>query len=95
MRRILLALLLVSACAVPQAEDYMLGPDSQPQDGVPKGTVTKFTLAPGKDYPGTPHNCAVYVPAQYDPGKPTPFMIFLDGSRRSATACACRWSWIT
>ena len=81
MRRILLALLLVSACAVPQAEDYMLGPDSQPQDGVPKGTVTKFTLAPGKDYPGTPHNCAVYVPAQYDPGKPTPFMIFLDGSQ--------------
>ena len=43
-----------------------LGPDSQPQDGAPKGTVTKFTLAPGKDYPGTPHNCAVYVPAQYD-----------------------------
>ena len=81
MRRILLALLLVSACAVPQADDYMLGPDSQPQDGVPKGTVTKFTLAPGKDYPGTPHNCAVYVPAQYDPGKPTPFMIFLDGSQ--------------
>jgi sugar lactone lactonase YvrE len=59
----------------------MLGPDSQPQDGVPKGTVTKFALAPGKDYPGTPHNCAVYVPAQYDPGKPTPFMIFLDGSQ--------------
>jgi len=81
MRRILLALLLVSACAVPQAEDYMLGPDSQPQDGVPTGTVTKCTLAPGKDYPGTPHNCAVYVPAQYDPGKPTPFMIFLDGSQ--------------
>ncbi len=64
-----------------QAQDYTLGPDSQPHDGVPKGTVTKFTLAPGKDYPGTPHNCAVYVPAQYDASKPTPFMIFLDGSQ--------------
>ena len=81
MRRILPALLLVSACAVSHAQDYTLGPDSQPQDGVPKGTVTKFTLAPGKDYPGTPHNCAVYVPAQYDAGKATPFMIFLDGSQ--------------
>ncbi|MGB8028653.1 MAG: alpha/beta hydrolase-fold protein [Terracidiphilus sp.] len=81
MKRILLTLLLVSAYAISHAEDYTLGPDSQPHDGVPKGTVTRFTLAPGKDYPGTPHNCAVYVPAQYDPGKPTPFMIFLDGSQ--------------
>jgi len=63
------------------AEDSTLGPDSQPQDGVPKGKVTKFVLPPGKSYPGTPHNCAVYVPAQYDAGKPTPFMIFLDGSQ--------------
>ena len=81
MRRILLALLLVCSCGLSHAEDYILGPDSQPNDGVPRGTVTKFTLAPGKDYPGTPHNCAVYVPAQYDAGKPTPFMIFLDGSQ--------------
>jgi gluconolactonase len=63
------------------AEDYTLGPESQPQAGVPKGTVTKFTLAPGKIYPGTPHNCAVYMPAEYDASKPTPFMIFLDGSQ--------------
>ena len=81
MRRILLALLLVSSCGLFHAEDYTLGPDSEPHDGVPKGTLTKFVLAPGKDYPGTPHNCAVYVPAQYDASKPTPFMIFLDGSQ--------------
>jgi enterochelin esterase-like enzyme len=36
-------------------------------------------LPPGKYYPGTPHNYSVYVPAQYDAAKPTPFMIFLDG----------------
>ena len=81
MRRILFALLLVSVCSHARAEDYTLGPDSQPQTGVPKGTVTKFILAPGKDYPGTPHNCALYVPAQYEASKPTPFMIFLDGSQ--------------
>jgi gluconolactonase len=80
MKPILFSLLLSAAMALP-AQDYTLGPDSQPQDGVPKGTVTKFVLLPGKAYPGTPHNCAVYVPAQYDASKPTPFMIFLDGSQ--------------
>jgi gluconolactonase len=86
MRRVVFSILLALASICLYAdglyvEDYTLGPDSQPQAGVPKGTVTKFTLAPGKDYPGTPHNCAVYVPAEYDASKPTPFMIFLDGSQ--------------
>src|SRR3954470_21611392 len=60
--------------------DYSLGPDSQPRDGVPKGVLTKHVLAPGKYFPGTPHNYQVYVPAQYDASRPTAFMIFLDGS---------------
>ena len=81
MKRFLFALLLGTTTALLPAQEYTLGPDSQPQDGVPKGTVTKFVLPPGKYYPGTPHNCAVYVPAQYDASKPTPFMIFLDGSQ--------------
>jgi enterochelin esterase-like enzyme/sugar lactone lactonase YvrE len=66
--------------AVLQAQDYSLGPDSQPQPGVPKGAVTKHRLDPGRFYPGTPHDYSIYVPAQYDPARPTPFMIFLDGS---------------
>ena len=71
----------VLLCASAYAEDYLLGPDSQPQVGVPKGTVTKFKLEPGKFYPGTPHNYAIYVPPQYDAAaKPVPVMIFLDGS---------------
>ena len=81
MKPILFSLLLLSLGVPLPAEDYTLGPDSQPQDDVPKGAVTKFVLPPGKTYPGTPHNCAVYVPAQYDASKPTPFMIFLDGSQ--------------
>ena len=88
MRRLLPLILLtilplvhVQAQAPPPAPAtvYTPGPDSLPQPGVPKGVTTKFVLPPGKYYPGTPHNCQVYVPAQYDASKPTPFMIFLDG----------------
>jgi sugar lactone lactonase YvrE len=78
MRSLALALL----CAVPllSAQDYQLGPDSQPQPGVPKGVVTKFQLPPGKYFPGTPHTYSIYVPAQYDAATPAPFMIYMDGS---------------
>jgi gluconolactonase len=75
-----LALLVLSAAVLLPAQDYSLGPDSQPREGVPKGTVTRLKLEPGKFYPGTPHNYAIYVPAQYNPARPAPFMIFLDGS---------------
>ena len=71
---------LVLSAALLSAQDYSLGPDSQPRDGVPKGTVTRLKLEPGKFYPGTPHNYAIYVPAQYNSARPAPFMIFLDGS---------------
>jgi gluconolactonase len=59
--------------------DYSLGSDSQPQPGVPAGTVTEHTLPPGKYFPGTPHHYQLYVPSQYSASRPTPFMIFLDG----------------
>lgn len=70
-------------CVAPlllQAQTYQLGPDSQPHDGTPKGAVTRYKLEPGKVYAGVPHNYSVYVPATYDASKPTPFMVFLDGS---------------
>jgi hypothetical protein len=35
--------------------DYSLGRDSQPHPDVPRGTLTRHTLAPGKFFPGTPH----------------------------------------
>ena len=31
--------------------DYTLGRDSQPQAGIPKGAVTKYTLNPGRSHP--------------------------------------------
>ena len=58
---------------------YHLGPDSLPQDGVPKGEIRgPFTL-PSKAYPGTQHTYWVYVPAQYDPSSPASMMIYNDG----------------
>jgi enterochelin esterase family protein len=58
---------------------YRLGPDSLPQEGVPKGEIRgPFTL-PSKIYEGTQHTYWVYVPAQYDPGVPASLMIFQDG----------------
>ncbi len=80
--KIRFALLLACAAGCGCAQDYALGPDSQVQPGVPQGTVTKHVLPPGRFYPGTPHNYAVYVPAQYKADSPAPVMIFLDGSGR-------------
>jgi enterochelin esterase-like enzyme len=58
---------------------YRLGPDSMPQEGVPKGEIRgPFTL-PSKVFPGTQHTYWVYVPAQYDPSVPASLMIFQDG----------------
>jgi gluconolactonase len=76
----LLALALLFAAMTAPAADYPLGPDSQPQAEVPKGSVAKYELKAGTSYPGTPHQYSIYVPAQYNAAKPTPFMIFLDGS---------------
>lgn len=60
---------------------YRLGPDSLPQEGVPKGEIRgPFTLPDSKAYPGTQHTYWVYVPAQYDPaGAPVALMVFQDG----------------
>jgi enterochelin esterase family protein len=58
---------------------YRLGPDSLPQEGVPKGEMRgPFTL-PSQAYPGTQHTYWVYVPAQYDAARPASLMIFNDG----------------
>src|SRR5262245_45821537 len=58
---------------------YRLGPDSLPQEGVPRGEIKgPFTL-PCEVYPGTQHTYWVYVPAQYDPKVPAALMVFQDG----------------
>jgi enterochelin esterase-like enzyme len=58
---------------------YRLGPDSLPQEGVPKGEIRGPYTLPSKVYPGTQHTYWVYVPAQYDPAVPASLMVFNDG----------------
>lgn len=58
---------------------YHLGPDSLPQNGVPKGEIRGPFHLPSQAYPGTLHTYWVYVPAQYDPSVPASLMIFNDG----------------
>jgi enterochelin esterase family protein len=60
------------------ADDYKLGPDSMPHDGVPKGKVEKFSWT-SVTFPGTVRDYWTYVPAQYDPKTPSCFMVFQDG----------------
>ena len=81
---IALALLALIACvplthAASPDDVYKLGPDSQPQDGVPKGTVTKYSFTASKIYPDTFRDYWVYVPAQYKPEQPACLMVFQDG----------------
>jgi enterochelin esterase family protein len=58
---------------------YRLGPDSQPQEGVPKGEIRGPYTLPSQVYPGTQHTYWVYVPAQYHPAVPAAIMVFQDG----------------
>ncbi len=60
------------------AETYPLGPLSQEQADVPRGTVTKATWQ-SQIYPGTVRDYWIYVPAQYDGTQPACLMVFNDG----------------
>ncbi|MDB4679349.1 MAG: alpha/beta hydrolase-fold protein [Planctomycetaceae bacterium] len=77
--------LLMSVCflLVPltlfAADDYKLGPDSMPQDGVPQGKVEQGQLTSKTVFPGTVRDYWIYVPQQYDSSKPACLMVFQDG----------------
>ena len=73
-----LAISLVIA-PLSHAEEYVLGPDSARQPGVPEGKVAKYQWT-SRIYPGTVRDYWVYVPAQYDPAKPACTMVFQDGA---------------
>ncbi len=75
------ALFLALACAfaAPTDDVYKHGPDSLPQEGVPRGKVTEWAQLPSQAYPGTLHDYCVYVPAQYNGTTPAALMIFQDG----------------
>ncbi|EEF61054.1 alpha/beta hydrolase [Pedosphaera parvula] len=70
--------LLLSTIPALSADNYKLGEDSRPHEGVPQGTVTKYHWT-SKVFPGTERDYWVYVPAQYSPEKPACYMVFQDG----------------
>ncbi len=74
----------LSAASAPAADDYKPGPDSQPQPGVPKGEVLKFSFDGSRIFPGTTRDYSVYVPAQYDPAKPACVYVGQDGVQYNA-----------
>src|SRR5215471_19601911 len=77
MKKLAICLFVLTASLL--AEEYVLGPDSQRQPGVPQGTVTKSTWSTSKIFPGTTRDYWVYVPQQYKADKPACVMIFQDG----------------
>ncbi len=60
-------------------DDYKLGPLSMEQEGVPKGRVLAHTNFASKVFTNTTRDWWIYVPAQYDAGKPASVMVFQDG----------------
>lgn len=73
-----LALLIGTAAAVQQ---YTLGTDSQRHEGVPRGTVQKFSwIARDGAYPGIARDYWVYAAAQYSPAKPACLLVVQDGA---------------
>jgi enterochelin esterase family protein len=77
---LLIVMLALTSLAGAKEVEYAFGPDSLPQEGVPKGTVTKHTWDNSTIYPGATHSGWVYVPARYDASKPACVMVFLDGA---------------
>jgi enterochelin esterase family protein len=70
--------LLALSFSARAADDYKLGPDSQIQDGVPRGKVTKHAWT-SKVFEGTERDYWVYVPAQYNEKEAACVMVFQDG----------------
>lgn len=58
---------------------YTLGPDSLPQDGVPRGALTQHRWERSTTYPDTGRDYWLYLPQQYDPTQPACLMVFQDG----------------
>ncbi len=73
------ALVTTSLTAAPTDDVYLLGPDSQPHEGVPQGKIIGPLTLPSNVFTNTTRHYWVYVPAQYDATKPAALMVFQDG----------------
>ncbi|MFO0889414.1 MAG: SMP-30/gluconolactonase/LRE family protein [Isosphaeraceae bacterium] len=62
------------------------GRASEPSADVPRGEVLKFEFQFSRVFPGTFRDYWVYVPRQYDPGKPACVFVCQDGIQYNAPA---------
>jgi gluconolactonase len=72
-------LFLISTVVAQTTDNYLPGPDSKPQPGVPKGEILKFKFDSSKIFPGTTRDYWIYVPAQYKSDKPACLYVNQDG----------------
>jgi len=77
--RLLTLFLCIATLSIFAGEDYPLGPDSQEQAGVAKGTVKEFEWKESKVFPGTVRKYWIYLPANLDANAEYPLIIFQDG----------------
>jgi sugar lactone lactonase YvrE/enterochelin esterase-like enzyme len=56
------------------------------QDEIPKGETAKYAFDQSKIFPGTTREVTVYIPKQYDPGKPACVYVGQDGGGFNAAA---------
>ena len=69
-----------------KAGDYAHGPDSKPQEGVPKGKLLGPLEFRSKIIANTVRQYWIYVPAQYTGDKPACLLVFQDGQRATNPA---------
>lgn len=62
-----------------KTDQYEIGLDSKPQEGTPKGTLSKSTITSAV-YDGREFSYQLYVPAQYDGTTEACVMVFQDGN---------------
>ena len=79
MRSLLITVFSLALTAGTNGAEYVLGPNSMPQEGVPKGTVTQHEWDKSRVYADATHDYWVYVPAQYTAAEPACVMVFQDG----------------
>lgn len=85
--RLVASLILMAWVASPSGQmqrkpgEYPPGPDSLPQEGVPKGKLDGPFLFKSQIIENTVRRYWIYVPAQYQPGQAANVLVFQDGQR--------------
>ena len=67
------------ASSVADESQYVPGPDSKRQSGVPTGKVEQLRHVSARIFAGAERDVWIYVPDQYDSNTPASLMVFQDG----------------